>query len=223
MNLIKKVIPKSRTIYLLASLCVIIFLYPSATGDFFERYLLGFLFATIPLTGLYAVSDDRKILIAGTALAIPALLGMVGHFFLGSPLIRDELYLAFIVVYYVFTTVAIIRHLFKKATVDADTILSAVSAYLMIGLTFAVMYMSVSIDNPGAFAQSTVSRAITWPDLFYFSFVTLTTLGYGDIAPVDPHVRSLAILESVSGVLYMSTLIARLVSEYRPKHDQNRQ
>jgi hypothetical protein len=214
-TLIKKLLPKSRSTFLLLSVVLIVFFYPSISESRHARYLLGILFAVTPLAGVYAVSDNRRIMVAATILGLPALIAVIGHFFLNLALIRDELYLSLIVVYYVFTTAAVIRHLFRRRKVDADTIITAVSAYLMIGLSFAVTYMLVALRDPGAFVQSTVTRALEWQDLFYFSFVTLTTLGYGDITPIVSHARSLAIFESVCGVIYMSTLIARLVSEYR--------
>lgn len=222
-TLIKKLLPKSRSTFLLLSVVLIVFFYPSISESRHARYLLGILFAVTPLAGVYAVSGNRRIMIAATILGLPALIAVIGHFFLNLALIRDELYLSLIVVYYVFTTAAVIRHLFRRRKVDADTIITAVSAYLMIGLSFAVTYMLVALHDPGAFAQSTVTRALEWRDLFYFSFVTLTTLGYGDITPIAPHARSLAIFEAVCGVIYMSTLIARLVSEYHSSRDNDPQ
>ena len=211
----RKLFPRSRCYYLLLSLIVLIYVYPAMSDYPFARSILGILFAITPLTGIYAVSDDRRTLIIATILGTPAMLSVIWHFFVPYSVVNDELLLVLIVIYYAFTTGAIIRHLFRRKAVDTDTILSAVSAYLMIGLTFAVTYMLIEIRVPGAFIENTGNQIIEWGDMFYYSFVTLTTLGYGDILPVSTNARSLSILESVSGVLYMSTLIARLVSEYR--------
>jgi voltage-gated potassium channel Kch len=134
---------------------------------------------------------------------------------LDVPLVSDKVFLSFIVLYYGYTTVAVIHHIFTKSKVDADTIISAVSAYLMIGLSFAVAFMLVHFGSQGGLSEATADRIIEWPDIFYFSMVTLTTLGYGDISPTVPIARSLATLEAVCGVMYMSILIARLVSEYQ--------
>jgi voltage-gated potassium channel len=216
---IKKMKPTSRQTYLLVSLVAIIFIYPAVAEHPLARYLLGFLFATTPLTGIYAVSDNRRVLIVGTILGIPALLSIIGHFFWDASIVNDELYLTLIVVYYWFTTVAIIRNLFKRRKVDLDTILSAVSTYLMIGLSFSVLYMLTMFHTPGSFTVSTAGGVIQWHDMIYYSFVTLTTLGYGDITPLTPHARSLSILEAACGVMYMAILIARLVSEYQHGRD----
>lgn len=205
----------SRSVYLLVSLIVLIFVYPVVSDQAVARVLLGILFAITPLAGVYAVSDNRKTTVIATILGVPAILSIIGHFFLDNRLITDEVFLVLIVVYYGFTTVQIIRHIFTKRKVDADTIISAVSAYLMIGLSFAVTFMLVHLHTPGALAESTADRLVDWHDIFYFSFVTLTTLGYGDISPATPVARSLASMEAVCGVMYMSILIARLVSEYQ--------
>jgi hypothetical protein len=205
----------SRAVYLLALLTLLIFVYPTIAEHPVANMILGILFVVTPLTGVYAVSDDRKAMVIATVLGVPAVLSMIGHFFLETPLVSDQIFLTLIVVYYAFTTVSIIRHIFAKQKVDADTIISAVSAYLMIGLSFAVAFMLVYISTPGALMEATSDHLVGWEDIFYFSFVTLTTLGYGDITPTIPVSRSLATLEAVCGVMYMSVLIARLVSDYQ--------
>jgi hypothetical protein len=214
-RIVKNLLSRSRCYYLLMSLVVLIYIYPALSGYKFAAHILGILFAATPLAGIYAVSDNRRTLVAATILGAPTILSMLWHFFSPYTLIHEEFLLVLVVLYYAFTTVAIIRHLFQMKSVDTDTILSAVSAYLMIGLTFAVWYMLMEIRTPGSFIESYGNQTIDWGDMFYYSFVTLTTLGYGDISPVTSNARSAAILEATCGVLYMSTLIARLVSEYR--------
>jgi hypothetical protein len=210
-------------LYLLLSLVFLLFGFSFVAHLEFARELLGFLFAVTPLAGVYAVSDDRRQMVVATILGAPALLSIIGHFYLDLRLVGDTQYLSLIVVYYGFTTYAVIRHLFRKKVVDTDTILSAASAYLMIGLTFAVTYMLIETVHTGSFVVNNPSGQV-WEELFYFSIVTLTTLGYGDIVPVTPHARSVATLEATTGVLYMAVLLARLVSEYSrelPKTDRD--
>lgn len=207
---------RSRCLYLLLSLVVLIFGFSFIAHLSMASRLLGLLFALTPLAGVYAVSDNRRLLVVATILGAPALLSIIGHFYLDLSLVGDELFLAMILVYYGFTTFAIVRHLFRKHEVDIDTILSAGSAYLMIGLTFAVSYMLIETVQPGSFVVNNVTDQ-SWGEFFYFSIVTLTTLGYGDIVPVSPHARSVATLEATVGVLYMAILLARLVSEYSSK------
>jgi hypothetical protein len=216
-----KLTKTSRAAYLLASLTALIFAYPVISDRPVAGFILVILFATTPVTGVYAISDRKRTTVIATALAIPAILSIFGHFFFKSGLISDGIFLGLITIYYAFTTAAIIGHIFRKRKVDADTIISAVSAYLMIGLTFAVAFMLVQYRSGGAFSESTGDHIIGWHDMFYYSIVTLTTLGYGDISPTIPISRSLATFEAVCGVMYMSILIAKLVSDYQSSRGTN--
>jgi hypothetical protein len=87
----------------------------------------------------------------------------------------------------------------------------AVAAYLLLGVIWAHAYALVAALHPGAFSGAG-SAADGSRAFLYFSFVTLTTVGYGDVLPVHPAARSLATLEAVTGPLYLAILIARLVS-----------
>jgi len=94
--------------------------------------------------------------------------------------------------------------------------MGAVAAYLLIGMIWSVAYYLIALWIPGAFSIqgpiATGGGELLQSQLFYFSFVTLTTIGYGDIAAVHPIVRMLVILEGVTGQLFPAILIARLVS-----------
>jgi hypothetical protein len=102
---------------------------------------------------------------------------------------------------------------FAGGTVTFDRILGAIALYILIGVLWAQAYQLVSIRVPGAYAG--IAHDGGAPDRsiwVYFSFVTLTTLGYGDITPVAHSARSLAILEALIGQLYPAIVLARLVS-----------
>lgn len=96
--------------------------------------------------------------------------------------------------------------------VDANRIVGAICIYLLMGLIWALMYMFIAQAIPGAFNGV---EQLVWYDNFadiaYYSYVTLTTLGYGDISPVAPIVRFLVYMEAVVGVFYMSILVASLI------------
>ena len=85
----------------------------------------------------------------------------------------------------------------------------------MMGLTWTVLYIPLEIWAPGSFSfAADLPPKVFWVDLYYFSFVTLTTLGYGDVSPQAPIARMLAIFEAMSGVLYLAILMARLIAAY---------
>lgn len=105
------------------------------------------------------------------------------------------------------------RSVFTTGRVTSHRVVGAVLLYLIVGMAFASVYTIIGAQDPQAFSGFVVSdTADNAGHLIYFSMVTLTTVGYGDIVPVSPIARSFAILEASFGALYPATLIARLVS-----------
>jgi len=114
--------------------------------------------------------------------------------------------------------VATLRYVFKARRTSLDTIFAAVVAYLLIGIAFALLYTMMLVIDLGAFnvagRQGVDSSAVVSSLMFYFSFVTIATLGYGDITPQLPLPQILAALEAVMGQFYIAIVIAWLVSRY---------
>ena len=105
----------------------------------------------------------------------------------------------------------VLAQTFRAGPVNFHRIQGAVAAYLLLGLAWALAYELVSLLAAGAFSFAG-SGGPERPDFVYFSFVTLTTVGYGDVTPVHPVARSLAVAEALTGQLYPAILLARLVS-----------
>ncbi|MFV2197582.1 potassium channel family protein [Nocardiopsis sp. LOL_012] len=109
---------------------------------------------------------------------------------------------------------SLIKFVYRRGSARSlDLILAAISVYLLIGGLFASVFAVVEFLAPGSFT-STSGQVLAWQQLMYYSYVTLATLGYGDIVPVGPWMRSLATLEAVIGTLFLTTVIARLVGIY---------
>ena len=119
-----------------------------------------------------------------------------------------------LILFLVLLSVGLARTVFRSERIGADQVLGGVVLYLNIGLTFAVVYALVSHLSPGAFSLPTPApERPLHPSYFaYFSFVTLTTVGYGDTVPVQAVAKSLATLEAALGQLYPAIILARLVS-----------
>jgi len=118
----------------------------------------------------------------------------------------------------------LLAYILRAPAVNTEVLCAGISAYLMLGLAWALAYMIVGRLVPDAFNFSVPpnsSHSMLGFTAFYFSFITLTTVGYGDIAPVAPAARMLAIMEAMTGTLFVGMLIARLVSLYSsaPKTD----
>ena len=105
------------------------------------------------------------------------------------------------------------RAVFGPGRITYHRVIGAVLLYLTIGIVFVALYTLFGVLDPGSFTGLKVHDRISLPpDLVYFSFATLTTVGYGDIVPVHPFARSLSNLEAILGQLYPATLLARMVS-----------
>ena len=104
-----------------------------------------------------------------------------------------------------------LRFAMRAASVDAEHLYAALSAYLLAGIFFGLFYWVLEQSWPGTFAFSGKFSRVS---ALYFSFVTLATLGYGDIVPRTDIARGLAIVEGVGGQLFLAVLVARLVSLY---------
>lgn len=110
--------------------------------------------------------------------------------------------------------VIVLFQVFREGPITIQRISGAVVVYLLLGLMWALAYQLIELQQPGSFnfADAPAIGDTLSARLVYFSFVTLTTLGYGDITAVSPVARTLAMLEAVIGQLFPAILIARLVS-----------
>lgn len=117
-----------------------------------------------------------------------------------------------------FATATTARHAFRSGPVDAERVFAALDAYLRAGLIWGVCYWLIDQIWPASFGAAS-ENPLPLAHAVYFSFVTIATLGYGDIVPMNDLARGLAILEAVSGQLYLTVLVARLVSLYARQTD----
>lgn len=124
----------------------------------------------------------------------------------------------------IFIAVFMIRHIARSQQVTLTIILNAINGYLLIGILGAVLLTMASLIQKSFFhidisaIKFAGDATAGFHDYLYFSFVTLTTLGYGDITPVSPFAKSLTIVIAIIGQLYLTILIAMLVGKYLSNH-----
>jgi len=109
-----------------------------------------------------------------------------------------------------FAAAVALRFAMRGTKVDAEHLFAALSAYLLAGLYFGLLYWALEQIHPGTVTASNFSRM----GAIYYSFVTLATIGYGDIVPRTDVARGLAIVEGIGGQLFLAVLVARLLSLY---------
>jgi len=122
------------------------------------------------------------------------------------------LHLIVLVLFYGWATWLAAKQVLFTGPIDGNKIVGAICIYLLIGLIWALLYLFLAQTIPGAF--NGLEQAVwydNFADVAYYSFVTLTTLGYGDISPVTPMARFLVYMEAILGVFYMAILVASLI------------
>jgi len=208
---------RGRTTYLLVALLALLFAYPFLDDSLPHRLVGGFLNVAILVTAAYAASESRRTFLVAVFLAAPSFGLQVAHSFTRGAVVGELLFLMY-AIFYGFTIVHVLRYVLTPGDVTVDKICGAISGYILAGLLWTALYLFLDQIHPGSFAYSGVkdsTELLTFPDLLYFSFVTLTTTGYGDVVPVTGHARSLAILEQLAGTFYIAILIARLTGLYQ--------
>ncbi len=199
----------NRFSFLLISIVLFMLLRPFVEDLVGLSFLVDIFVTAILLSGIYAVSEDRVSLVFALLTGLPALFTNWAFQLLKIPslvLIQHICGGLFFAV----ATIIIIRHLINQKVITVDLIWGAVCGYFFIGFVWGDIYSLLETLQPGSFSlgQNQVSN-----DGFnYFSFVTLATLGYGDIVPLTKQAQSLAIIEAVMGQMYLAMNIAALVA-----------
>jgi len=175
--------------------------------------LMGILFSLILISGIYTISEKKLVLIIGLLIALPTLVAQWSLYFLKIPSL-ELVHRIFGAVFFAYVLIIMISYLFKEKNVTVEVITSAISVYFLIGLMWTFVFSLLEILHPGSFVLNSQSQVKDIDQLFYYSFVTLTTIGYGDITALTPPAGSLSALEAMMGQIYLAVLVARLVGMY---------
>lgn len=205
---------------ILALLIVIIFvlpvlLSPGPAG----RLVVDVAFSALVVAGTFTAAQSRGVRFSVAVFAVVTLL--LRWAAAGAPagalaIAREASTLAMLLVF----ALVVAARAYRRGPVNFHRIQGAVAVLLLLGLVWANAYALLHLIHPEAFsgAVGNAPGALTW---IYYSFVTLTTMGYGDITPVHPVARSLAIAEALSGQLYIAVTLARLMALYVKAPDKD--
>ena len=215
---VKLRIPRFRrftNVQLLVALALLFFFFPFVEEVKGGDIIVSILLSLVLLCAVLAVAERRRVFVIAIVLAIPAIAGRwISHF--RPDLVPPPVFLTAGLVLIAFVVANLLRFVLRAPSVNMEVLCASISAYLMLGLLWTVAYWLVDQLTPGAFAFNTNDgrQSIHGFNAFYFSFVTLSTVGFGDITPVSKVARMLAAMEAITGLLYVAVLIARLVALY---------
>lgn len=209
-------------IELLVALILLIVIAPffqdQRGGDVVEAIL----FTIVLLSAVPAVGARSGTLLVTVSLASLAVVGKwINHF--RPDLVPAFLFLPVAIGFVAFVIVNLLRFVARAKTVNTEVLCASICAYLMLGVLWSLAYMLAVRLSPGAFSFNVPEEArhpMNGSIAAYFSFVTLSTVGYGDITPVSHVARMLAMTEAMTGSLYVAVLIARLVSLYSVRSEK---
>jgi hypothetical protein len=196
---------ENRFLLFLLSILLLLIAYPFSDQVAQRESVLRPAFTLVIITGIHAMHRNRGLLVLAMIIGIPAILArwILSDIATGTP----ELYtLLFSMLFFSLLCLFLLSAVLGTSRITRDTVFGAIGIYLTLGITWALSYQYVETLIPGALQN--VHNEMSY---LYFSFVTLTTLGYGDITPLIPVTQSMAIFEAVTGQLYLAVLIARLV------------
>ncbi|SIT11925.1 potassium channel family protein [Paracoccus saliphilus] len=193
----------------LAALLIHNLTYPlSAAGGPWPTLFYGF-YAAIFVAATWALTELKQLRLFVGCAGLAVFVAGVLNSYAPSSGAALTVYLTSIA-YHLGMIVVLARYTFGARTVMTDVLLSATSLYLVIGSGFAAALALIEWCSPGSFIASS-GTAIDWQQMIYFSYVSLTTLGYGDITPVGFYAQSFVTFEAIGGTLYTVILLSRLV------------
>jgi hypothetical protein len=208
--------PRYSAVQLLVTLGLLFVVAPLVEdipqGDLIEAVLV----TLVMVFAVVAIGSRTRVLVVALVLFLLALVGKwTNH--LRPELLHPAVYLATSFLFFAFVIAQLVTFIVRAPRVDANVLCGGVSGFLMLGLLWTPAYLTLARWNPASFnLPSTPGSPATLDGFtaFYFSFITLCTVGYGDITPVSRAARMLSVLEAIAGLFYMALLISRLVSVY---------
>ena len=198
-----------RITFLLVAILFLIIGSPFLDELFRYGIIPDILLTTIFILGIHAISRTKKAVYIALCLAMPMFISIWSAHLLGDIdlLVTGEFFGA---IFCGFIITLLVQFIFIQEAVTKEVIFAAVVVYLLMAIMWSFAYLILDYFNPGSFSFPESRSGNIYPYL-YFSFVTITTLGYGDVSPLTAKASSLVILEAVTGQIYLVVIIAWLV------------
>lgn len=211
----KKDAVKGRAVYLLIFIVLLNMLYPITNGNnAASQILYQILYAGLFVVGIMVTSDNRRHIGFSIALAVIWFIAASIYSLDPTNYWKTQITYAILLVFHINIIWTLMRYIFAAEKVTADVIYAACAVYFLLSFFFVPIYGMLETAVPGSYVDNTLGGLVQWQQLVYYSLITLSTAGYGDILPTTMWARMLAGIEVTIGVLYVAILVARLVSLY---------
>ncbi len=204
--------------WMLLTLAASIALYPFAEQARWLRQAAQLMDIAVVLMVVRLLRQHAVIWHSGWLISVPLIALQIAHLVSTSPFLELVMLVAQ-VLFHLYAVIALLSYVLTDDVIDLDEMLAIASTYALLALLWASAYAIVVHFDPAAiFINPTndPNHRTDFSDLVYFSLTTLTSTGYGEITPVSPAARALAMLQQWFGVLFVAMLIARLTSLYKP-------
>ena len=200
--------------YLLASIILVFFIGPVA----FDYGLLSIvnleiLFLVILIFSIFLHQHDTKLF---KVTVVSLIIILINILFFDNNQSVSQYFLKILIVS--ITIVELFKEIFKTKIIDSHIISSAISIYVLVGIFWYLLFMFLLMIDPDSFDIRNFNPEMVSIDMIYFSFTTLTTLGYGDITPVSYTAKMWSITEAMMGVMFLAVMISRVVSLFGLKN-----
>jgi hypothetical protein len=203
-----------RFTFLLSSLLLLLVLIPIIGENHLVSFLLSLVISYTLLSCILVVSNNTLHFKIGLSLAVPYFILNWLHGYFPTIVWLERIDLIFGAFFFGFVTVVMLVMILKGSQVNIEVVFAALSAYLLIGVTWTFIYGIIDSYLPGSFNNIPADMIDPRYRFTYFSFVTLTTLGYGDITPNNSISQSWTVLEAIIGQIYLVVVISGLVGVY---------
>jgi voltage-gated potassium channel len=215
---IHKALQQNKFLYLFISL-ITFFIVDAFLKDHFFQYLLNIFFSLVIIFSLYTIAYSKKLLfLTAIIIGIATMLVKWSQELVLPNYTMTIAQLSFAVTFFSLITFTTLYYTLSHRIITINTLFGAVSCYLLMGLTWGYLYTLLYFLNFDAFninlpnTPGQINEAT--PLMSYYSFVTLTTLGFGDILPLSEPAKAFSWMEAVFGQIYLTVLIAQLVGRY---------
>lgn len=207
---------RSHFFHLIVAIMAMILFAPFLKEFVKLHFLMDIFFTVIFIAAIFAISHKKQYILVAVLLALPVIISLwAKHIFVSDYVtILGKL---FGILFFGFAIINILQFMYKAQDVTKEVLFAAVVVYLLMAIMWVFIYGLLEFIQPGSFNIPDAQNQEASQLFLYFSFVTITTLGYGDITPVTDKAASLAVIEAIVGQIYLVVLVAWLVGMHVSK------